>query len=101
MKTRTGTVFVTILTILAILGGIGGFIGTSGYLSFLGISEGFRAGCQVLRIGEAMQVITKSQRAEIAKLSMPNSQGDEQFTKYFLSDCSKSAVEWSYAEAKR
>ena len=86
MKTRIGTV---IVTILAILGGIAGFLGTTGYFSFVGASEGFAAACHTLRIGEAKELITKAQRAEIAKFSVPPGTGDEQLAAYFTGDCSK------------
>jgi hypothetical protein len=86
MKTRIGTV---IVTILSIIGGIAGFLGASGYFSYVGASEGFTAACHMLRIGEAKQFITKPQRAEIAKLAVPSGTGDEQLAAYFMSDCSK------------
>jgi hypothetical protein len=85
MKTRLATV---IVTVLAILGGIAGFIGSTGYFSVVSASQGFAAGCHMLRIGEARQLITKAQRAEIAKFSVPTGEGDEQFAAYFTGDCS-------------
>jgi hypothetical protein len=86
MKTRLGT---AIVSILAILGGISGFLGAFGYVSFVGGSEGILATCHTLRVGEAKQLVTKAQRAEIAKLAVPTGKGDEQMAAYFMSDCSK------------
>ena len=86
MKTRLGTV---IVTILAILGGIAGFLGTTGYFSFVGASEGFAAACHTSRIGEAKELITKTQRSEIAKFSVPAGKGDKQLAAYFTGDCAK------------
>jgi hypothetical protein len=86
MKTRLGTI---IVTILAILGGLASFIGTSGYFGLIGASEGFTAACHTLRIAEARQLITNDQRAEIAKLSLPAGKGDAQLAAYFASDCSR------------
>jgi hypothetical protein len=86
VKTRLGTV---IVTVLAILGAIAGFLGTSAYFSYVGASNGFRAVCQTLRTGEAKQLISKAQRVEMATRSVPVGKGDELLVAYFMSDCSK------------
>jgi hypothetical protein len=98
MKTRLGT---AIVSILAILGGIAGFLGTFGYISFLDASKAFAAGCQVLRTGEARGLITKAQRAEIAKFVVPAGSGDQELAAYFTSDCSKSLLQFGAAQARR
>jgi hypothetical protein len=102
MKTRTGTV---IVSILAVLGAIAGFFGSSGYLGFQGTMTGFRAACHALDTAETKQVITKAQRAEIAKMVIrsgkPDAAGEADIVRYVSGDCSKSFMDEMMSSMKR
>lgn len=98
MKTRTGTV---VVTILSILGGILGFMGSSGWFATAGALDGFRAVCYTLKTAEAKAIVTKAQRDELAKAAMSSSKGDPAVLAYLSSDCAKSFFQYSIDNATK
>ena len=93
MKTRTGTI---VVTILSILGGIAGFLGSSGYFSTMGAFDGFRAACFTLKTAEAKGIVTAAQRADLAKAALASNKqaSDPSMANYLGSDCSKSFFQY-------
>ena len=92
MKSRIGNV---IVTVFAVLGGLAGFLGSSGYISFLGVNQGFRAACGALQVGEEARLFSKIQRADVAKFAFSTGSGDEFRAAYLQSDCSKTFLEFA------